>query len=91
MTREEKAKEFGRIISERIIKIHEVSPRGMPKPRKNRRWDAVAGQWLVYGLERQLGFGRGVELCSVVERAWRANESVSEAAEKLYLVWFNET
>lgn len=35
------------------------------------RWRATTGQFLVYGLERQIGFGRGTELCALVERAWK--------------------
>ncbi len=35
-----------------------------------RQWNAMAGQWLVYGFEKYFGFPGAVELEAVVERAW---------------------
>jgi hypothetical protein len=39
------------------------------EPRKS--WDPVTGQWIVYGLERSIGFFNGTVLCANVERAWK--------------------
>jgi len=41
----------------------------------------------VYRMERLVGFSGGVQLCAVVEDAWRTGGDVARAAEVLYLAW----
>ncbi len=45
------------------------------------RWNALAGQWLVYGFERYFGFGGAVELEAIVERAWRRGTPIKPVVE----------
>lgn len=52
------------------------------KRHENRRtWDKTCGQWLVYGLERQVGFGRAVEIESIIEQAFKNKASIKNALQ----------
>lgn len=81
LTVEQKAARFAEIVAKHVTEIHELDGSAPG------RWSAIAGQWIVYGLETQIGFFRGVDLCAVVERAWRAKQPIGPAIEALYLTW----
>lgn len=55
--------------------------------KKPGQWSKHAGQWIVYGLERQLGFFKTVELCAVVERAWKAKKPMGPGITELVTQW----
>lgn len=46
----------------------------------------VAGQWIVYGLERQLpgGFFSSMHLCHLVERTWKFYRNKPNLREKIF-------
>lgn len=78
MTYEEKVQAAVQFIVRNVTYMHDITGREF-KPGRRNAWSAEAGQWIVYGLERQLGFDRSVQLCAVVERAWRAGGDVPAA------------
>lgn len=52
---------------------------------RGKRWNAVTGQWLVYGFERKIGFCEATALESVIERAHKSGHSVKEAAMRFFM------
>ncbi len=92
----EKAQQIAKVVAARVAEIHAlqgIADIAANPSKRPPRWNKLAGQWLVYGMEKYIGFGNGVELCSVVERAWRKREPLEPKIESLLLTWFpvNET
>jgi hypothetical protein len=52
---------------------------------KRNRWSPMAGQLLVYGLERQLGFAKAAELEATVEGVWKKGKAIVPVIEEYFL------
>lgn len=48
-------------------------------------WSALAGQYLVYGLERSFGFAACAHLCAQVERTWMSSAAIRPVIKRFLM------
>lgn len=79
--------EFGKYVAAKVDNLQlGMFYMGGATPMK--AWQGTTGQWIVYGLERSLGFNRTVDLCSVVEKVWRSYARKKDATGRTEAVAF---
>jgi len=85
---EQRATRAADAIYESVIDMIKMEQGDDAETKTGRRvWSANAGQICVYSFERQIGFNRGVELCSVAERAWKQRKDLKTEIRALVLSW----
>jgi hypothetical protein len=74
------------VTTEQLAKVAtSIAAQTKERHADRRSWDKTHGQWLVYGFERQLGFGGSAGLCSVVQQVWRKPQEEIATAVLGYL------
>lgn len=53
------------------------------------KWNKLTGQWIVYGLERSIGFIEAAELCGIVEEAFKKKQDLTEVIYKFHADLYN--